>query len=53
MNLEWFALPAVSGLNFEIAGLQFPAAPFSGWYSLPEVREVRIMAAYCRPTRAM
>jgi nitric oxide synthase oxygenase domain/subunit len=22
---------------FEIAGLQFPAAPFSGWYSLPEV----------------
>nr|ALQ78661.1 inducible nitric oxide synthase [Tigriopus japonicus] len=37
LGLEWFALPAVSSMMFEIGGLEFPAAPFSGWYSLPEV----------------
>lgn len=37
LNLEWVALPAVSGMLYEVGGCQFPAAPFSGWYSLPEV----------------
>jgi nitric oxide synthase oxygenase domain/subunit len=35
--MEWFALPAVCGFLFEAGGIQFPASPFSGWYSLPEV----------------
>ncbi len=37
LGLQWFALPAVSGMMLDIGGLQFPASPFSGWYSLPEV----------------
>ena len=37
LKLEWFALPGVSARLFEVGGIQFPAAPFSGWYSLPEV----------------
>ncbi|XP_063003631.1 nitric oxide synthase 3 [Elgaria multicarinata webbii] len=32
LKLRWYALPAVSGLMLEIGGLEFPAAPFSGWY---------------------
>uniref|UniRef100_A0A803SR96 Nitric oxide synthase n=1 Tax=Anolis carolinensis TaxID=28377 RepID=A0A803SR96_ANOCA len=32
MGLRWYALPAVSNLLLEIGGLEFPAAPFSGWY---------------------
>ena len=37
LNLEWYGLPAVSGMLLEIGGLQFPACPFSGWYCLTEV----------------
>ena len=37
MNLEWYALPAVSGMLMEIGGIQFPACPFSGWYAVTEI----------------
>ena len=37
MNLEWYALPMLIGQMFEVGGLQFPAAPFSGWYSSTEI----------------
>lgn len=28
MGLEWYALPAVSGMLLDVGGLEFPAAPF-------------------------
>ena len=37
MNLEWFGLPGVSSMMAEIGGIQFPAAPFAGWYQGTEV----------------
>ena len=37
MNLEWYALPAVSGMLLEIGGIQFPTCPFSGWYAVTEI----------------
>jgi nitric oxide synthase oxygenase domain/subunit len=37
LGLEWYALPAVSGMLLEIGGIQFPACPFSGWYALSEI----------------
>jgi nitric-oxide synthase len=37
LHLRWYAVPAVSSLRLEIAGLQFPAAPFSGWYMETEI----------------
>ncbi|MBV8278437.1 MAG: nitric oxide synthase oxygenase [Verrucomicrobia bacterium] len=37
LNLQWFALPAVSSLRLEIGGVSFPAAPFSGWYLGSEI----------------
>ena len=37
LNLEWYALPYVAGMMFEVGGLQFPAAPFAGWYTSIEI----------------
>lgn len=37
LGLRWYALPAVSGMLLEIGGLEFPAAPFNGWYLSSEI----------------
>lgn len=37
LGLRWYALPAVSNMLLEIGGLEFPAAPFSGWYTSTEI----------------
>ena len=37
MGLEWYALPAVSGMMLDVGGIEFPAAPFSGWYMVTEI----------------
>ena len=37
LGLEWYPLPGVSWLLTEIGGLQFPATPFTGWYSSIEI----------------
>ena len=37
MNLEWYAVPMMSRLVLEIGGLEFPAAPFNGWFASVEI----------------
>ncbi|XP_071099648.1 nitric oxide synthase 1-like [Haliotis cracherodii] len=37
LGLKWFAVPAVSGMLFDCGGLEFPAAPFNGWYMGTEI----------------
>jgi nitric-oxide synthase len=37
LDLKWFALPAVSGMKFDCAGIEFTAAPFNGWYMGTEI----------------
>lgn len=37
LGLRWHALPAVSNMLLEIGGLEFPAAPFNGWYMSTEI----------------
>ncbi|XP_010855667.1 PREDICTED: nitric oxide synthase, endothelial [Bison bison bison] len=37
LGLRWYALPAVSNMLLEIGGLEFSAAPFSGWYMSTEI----------------
>ena len=37
LHLEWYGLPAVSSMMFEIGGIQFPASPFNGWYADTEI----------------
>lgn len=36
-GLKWYALPAVSSMRFDAAGLVFSAAPFNGWYMGTEI----------------
>ena len=37
LGLEWYPLPGVAWLLTEIGGLQFPATPFTGWFSSIEI----------------
>lgn len=32
LQLQWYALPAVSNMLWDVGGMEFPACPFSGWY---------------------
>jgi nitric-oxide synthase len=37
LNLKWFVLPVPSRLILNIGGVEYTAAPFSGWYTAPEI----------------
>lgn len=37
LKFQWYGLPTVAGMMLEVGGLQFPAAPFAGWYSSVEI----------------
>ena len=37
LQLKWYAIPAVSAMEFTIGGLIYTAAPFNGWYSVTEI----------------
>lgn len=37
LGLEWYDVPAVSNMCLEIGGIQYTAAPFSGWYVAHEI----------------
>jgi len=37
LNLKWYALPAISNMVLKIGGINYTAAPFSGWYMGTEV----------------
>jgi nitric oxide synthase oxygenase domain/subunit len=32
LGLQWYTIPIVSDMRLEIGGIQYPAAPFNGWY---------------------
>lgn len=37
LALKWHALPVISDMVLEIGGIQYPAAPFNGWYMVTEI----------------
>jgi nitric-oxide synthase len=37
LGLQWYALPAISNMSLEIGGIEYTAAPFSGWYMITEI----------------
>jgi nitric-oxide synthase len=37
LGLRWYAVPALCDMALDAAGLQFTAAPFSGWYMGTEI----------------
>lgn len=37
LGLRWHAVPAVANMDFEVGGITYPLAPFSGWYVNTEI----------------
>lgn len=37
LELKWYAVPIISSMKLEIGGIEFPAAPFNGWYMGTEI----------------
>lgn len=37
LGLKWYGLPAVSGMAFDIGGIQYTASPFNGFYMGAEI----------------
>ncbi|WP_342563542.1 nitric oxide synthase oxygenase [Paenibacillus sp. FSL R7-0345] len=37
LGLRWYAVPVVSDMLLEIGGIDYPAAPFNGWYMETEI----------------
>ncbi|EIT84327.1 nitric-oxide synthase [Fictibacillus macauensis ZFHKF-1] len=37
LALKWYAVPIISSMKLEIGGIEFPAAPFNGWYMGTEI----------------
>lgn len=37
LGLKWHALPAISDMSLDLAGIRYTAAPFNGWYMGAEI----------------
>lgn len=37
LNLKWYAVPIISDMRMEIGGIDYPMAPFNGWYMGTEI----------------
>ena len=37
LGLRWYAVPVISDMYLEVGGVQYPAAPFNGWYMCTEI----------------
>ncbi|MFD2531741.1 nitric oxide synthase oxygenase [Gracilimonas halophila] len=37
LQLKWYAVPVITDMAFRMAGLEYTAAPFSGWYMGTEI----------------
>jgi nitric-oxide synthase len=37
LGLRWHAVPAISNMRMRIGGIDYPAAPFNGWYMGTEI----------------
>lgn len=37
LGLKWYAVPVISNMVLEIGGIEYPAAPFNGWFMGTEI----------------
>lgn len=37
LNIRWYAVPIISDMRLEIGGIDYPMAPFNGWYMGTEI----------------
>ncbi|WP_217281668.1 nitric oxide synthase oxygenase [Kibdelosporangium persicum] len=46
LGLRWYAHPAISHQRLRIGGVDYPAAPFSGWYTATEISAENLARRY-------
>jgi nitric-oxide synthase, bacterial len=46
LGLRWYAHPAISNQRLRIGGLDYTAAPFSGWYTATEISAENLARRY-------
>lgn len=46
LQLQWYAVPIISDMKFECAGVSFQAAPFNGWYMGTEIGARNLADSY-------
>ena len=37
LGLKWYAVPTISNMTLLVGGIEYPAAPFNGWYMVTEI----------------
>ena len=37
LDIRWYAVPIISNMKLEIGGIEYPMAPFNGWYMGTEI----------------
>ncbi|PIC84226.1 nitric oxide synthase [Sporosarcina sp. P1] len=37
LNTKWYAVPIISNMRLDIGGIEYPMAPFNGWYMGTEI----------------
>lgn len=37
LNAKWYAVPIISNMRLDIGGIEYPMAPFNGWYMGTEI----------------
>lgn len=37
LGIKWYAVPAISNMSLLVGGIEYPAAPFNGWYMVTEI----------------
>ncbi|TDM00711.1 nitric oxide synthase oxygenase [Macrococcus carouselicus] len=46
LNLSWYAVPIISGMELRIGGIIYPCAPFNGWYMESEIASRNLLDCY-------
>ncbi|ULG71574.1 nitric oxide synthase oxygenase [Macrococcus brunensis] len=46
LNLAWYAVPIISGMELRIGGIIYPCAPFNGWYMESEIASRNLLDCY-------
>ncbi|MCE4957455.1 nitric oxide synthase oxygenase [Macrococcoides caseolyticum] len=46
LNLKWYAVPIISGMELRIGGITYPLCPFNGWYMESEIASRNFLDEY-------
>lgn len=46
LNLHWYAVPIISGMDLSIGGITYPLCPFNGWYMESEIASRNFLDDY-------